>query len=170
MRTLFLSLTSLAVSGFLTSAMATSYAPPQDKEVKSANGKYTLKITAKTGEHRVFVGNKELWSFKRDVWHHETFLSNDGAHVVWVAWRHVKDESTAKGEAIAAYSAEGKVVSKTYDQVSKPRARGGREIGPIGDFWRLWRGKVEQEGNAVTIAVAGKDALVIDLADPKGGD
>ena len=112
MRTLFLSLTSLAVSGFLTSAMATSYAPPQDKEVKSANGKYTLKITAKTGEHRVFVGNKELWSFKRDVWHHETFLSNDGAHVVWVAWRHVKDESTAKGEAIAAYSAEGKVVSK----------------------------------------------------------
>ncbi len=177
MRTLFLSLTSLLVAGFLTPAFATKFVQPEDHEVKSANGKYALKINAKTGEHKLFEGNpdkpgeaKELWSFKREVWHNDIFVANDGTHVLWVAWRHVKEESTEKGEAIIAYSAEGKVMSKTFNQISKPRARGPREVGPIGDFWRLWRTGVKQEGDTVTIAVAGKEALVVDLKNPKGGD
>ena len=170
MRTLFLSITSLLMSGFLTTAMATKYAMPQDSEVKSDNGKYVLKITAKTGKHGVYEGDKLLWSFEREVWHNGYFLSNDGKHVLWVAWKHMKAEHTDKKEAVVAYAAEGKVMSKTFGQVSEPRPRGAREVGPIGDFWRLWRGKMEQEGNKVTIAVAGKEPLVIDLANPKGGD
>ena len=168
MRTLMMSLSALICSGFLTTAMATKYAQPKDHEVPSANGKFVLKISAETGEHRLCEGDKVLWKFKREVWHNDYFVSNDGQCVLWVAWRHVKEEATEKGEAVAVYSPEGKVLSKTFNQISKPRARGMREIGPIGDFWRLWRTGLEREREVVTITVTGKNPLIIDLANPLG--
>lgn len=167
MKTLFASMTALILGGFLSTASATSYAPPEDQAIPSPNGKFTLKITANTGEHRLMEGDKVLWSFKRDVWHDQYFVSNDGKHVLWVAWKYVKLEDAAN-KAIVVYSAKGEAVSRTYAEASKPRAYKDHEIGPIGDFWRIWREmEITREGDVVTIKAAGKGDFVVDLSDLK---
>jgi len=164
MRTFLLSLTTLMISGFLATALATSFAEPQDREVKSANGKYSLKIEAESGKHRIYEGEKLLWSFEREIWHDEYFVSNDGKHVLWVAWKFVREDQVKRDVAVKVYGAKGVEMSQTYDQVSQPRPYAEGEVGPIGDFWRIWRGECKQEGDVVTIQTAGKPACVVDFA------
>lgn len=172
MRTLLLSLASLVVIGFLTPVMATKFAEPQDMLYQSPNGKYTLKITAKTGEHQLCEGDKVLWSFKRRLWYNDYFVSDDGKYVLWVEWQHTSKEFAEKTEAFAVYSADGTVVSKNISDVSELRERrDGDSIGPFGQSMRIWRDKIiKRDGEKVTIKVVGKESLVIDLANPKGED
>lgn len=136
MKTIISTATALIIGGFLSSALAYKIAEPDDTEYKSTNGKYTLKINAETGLHRVCEGDKVLWSFKREVWHDEYHVSNDGKHVLWVAWEYVKDKQT-KEQAVVVYSAEGTVIEKSYAEASKPRQYQAGDVGPVGDFWRI---------------------------------
>lgn len=172
MRTFLLSFASLVIIGFLSQAMATRFAEPQDLQYQSPNGKYTLKITAKTGEHQLCEGDKVLWSFKRRLWYNDYFVSNDGKYVLWVEWQHTSKEFAGKTEAFAVHSADGKVISKNISNVSELREkRDGDSIGPFGQSVRIWRDKIiKRDGEKVTIKVVGKDPLVIDLTNPKGGD
>lgn len=160
-----LTVASILVVGFLTKAMATSFAPPQDRVVKSPNGQYLLDINAKSGRHEVRKGKKLLWSFKREVWHHDYFVSNDGRFVLWVSWEYVQADDVKKKEALTVYSSEGVALKKTFAEVGKPRPYRKDEIGPIGDFWRIWRGKITRKEELISIPVEGKKkAFIIDLS------
>ncbi|MFM7180527.1 MAG: hypothetical protein ACKO2G_03560 [Verrucomicrobiales bacterium] len=140
----------------ISSARATKFAAPEDEEVKSPNGRYLLHINAKSGQHEVREGTKVLWSFKKDVWHNNYSVSNDGKHVLWVAWTFVKAEDI-KTEALTVYSSEGVVLKKTYAELGTPRRYRDDEIGPIGDFWRIWRGKVTRKEEVISIDVEGRE-------------
>ena len=177
MKTILITASILAI-GFLTKAMATSYAPPQDRVVRSPNGQYSLEINAKNSRHEIRKGKEVLWSFERRIWHDEFYLSNDGQRVLWVAWERVQvddgkgwrnrqaDEAQQE-EAIVIYSPDGVILKKTFAEVSNPVKPEGP--GPIGDFWRVWRGtKITQKDDVISIAVEGKNEdLKIDLSKIK---
>ena len=173
-----LTIASILAIGFFTEAMATSYAPPEDRVVKSANGQYSLDINAETNRHEIRKGKKVLWSFERRIWHDEFYLSNDGQRVLWVAWENVQVDDAKRWrnrqadqaqqeEAIVVYSPDGVLVRKTFAEVSAPIKPVGP--GPIGDFWRVWRGtKITQKDDVISIAVKGKnEAFTIDLSKIK---
>jgi hypothetical protein len=163
MKTILSALSALLLSGMMFQALATSYAEPEDRVVKSPNGKFALKIHAKKGLHEVKSGKKVLWSFQRDVWHDDYFVSNDGQRVLWVSDRYVSAEDANKKAALAVYSSKGVLLSKTGADVSKPRRYYKGEMGPIGDHWRIWRGKATQDGDVVTIETSGKPDFAVDL-------
>lgn len=163
------------------SGHATSYADPKSETIESANGKYTLITDPKTKNHKVYSSDnlkEPLWSFKRHIWHDEFFLSNDGQRVLWVAWEYVQVDD-GKGwrnreadeaqqvEASVVYSPDGVLVRKTFAEVSNPVKPIGP--GPIGDFWRVWRGeKITQKDDVISIAVEGKNEdFKIDLSQIK---
>ncbi len=156
--------TTALVLIFVSTAMATKFAPPQDRVVKSLNGQYRLDINAKTGGHEIREGEKLLWSFKRDVRHHDYYLSNDGKFVLWVSWKFVKADDVKK-EALAIYSSEGLIWKRSFAEASEPRRYQKREVGPIGDFWRIWRGEITRKGEVISIAVEGKkENFKVDLS------
>lgn len=163
------------------SGHATSYADPKSETIESANGKYTLITDPKTKNHKVYSSDnlkEPLWSFERRIWHDEFFLSNDGQRVLWVAWEDVQvddgkewrnrqaDEAQQE-EAVVVYSADGVIVKKTFADVSNPIKPEGP--GPIGDFWRVWRGtEITQKDDVISIAVKGKNEdFTIDLSKIK---
>ena len=65
------------------------------------------------------------------------------------------------------YGRNGALRSYTYSELSKPRERKPTEIGPIGDFWRVWRGDATINGNQLTMNVEGGKPRVIDLKNPQ---
>ena len=163
------------------SGHATSYADPKSETIASANGKYTLITDPKTKNHKVYSSDnlkEPLWSFERRIWHDEFYLSNDGQRVLWVAWENVQvddgkgwrnrqaDEAQQE-EAIVVYSPDGVLVRKTFAEVSNPVKPIGP--GPIGDFWRVWRGtKITRNDDVISIAVKGKhEEFKIDLSKIK---
>jgi len=141
---------------FISSAQATSYAKPKDRDIKSSNGQYLLHINAGSGLHEVKEGEKVLWSFEKNVWHNDYYVSDDGKYVLWVAWKYVKEEDL-QAEAVVVYSSEGVVLKKTYAEVGTPRKYKEDEIGPIGDFWRIWRAGVIIKERVISIEVAGNE-------------
>lgn len=151
---------------FLHPAAATSYAPPSDEVIKSPNGRFELHIKAKSGTHTIYQGKKRLWKFKRDVWHHACFLSDDGQHVLWLAWPFVKTEQLEE-PALVIYGAKGELAKKSFKELCVPRKYRRNEIGPIGDFWRIWRDGATRKENVVTVEVSGRKSLKIDLATLK---
>jgi hypothetical protein len=173
-----LAMVSILAFGFLTKAMATSYGPPQNRVVKSPNGQYSLNINTRSSRHEIRKGKEVLWSFERRIWHDEFYLSNDGQRVLWVAWDHVQvddgkgwrnrqaDEAQQE-EAVVVYSPDGVLLKKTFAEVSIPAKPVGP--GPIGDFWRVWRGtKITQKDDVISIAVEGRNEdFKIDLANIK---
>ena len=53
------------------------------------------------------------------------------------------------------YSPDGVVLKKTFPEVSNPVKSDGS--GPIGDFWRVWRGAIANLGeDVISIAVKGR--------------
>ena len=140
-----ITIAAVLVTGFFSNVMATSYASPKERVVKSPNGKYSLDVNPMTGQHEVRKDGKLVWSFKRKIWHDRFFLSNDGQRVMWVAWSNMQEhddkgyinrqaDQAQQDQAIAVYSPAGMVLKKTFAEMGKPRKRVGR--GPIGDFWR----------------------------------
>lgn len=165
----FLALSFALFLGLGWSSLVSAFkvAPPQDRSVRSPNGQYVLEINAKSGQHQVKKGSKTLWSFKKGANYGEYCLSNDGRFVFWASWAYVQADEAKKEVALAVYSSEGTVLQKRYAEVSVPRPYKEREIGPMGDFWRVWRQKVTQKEDLVSIAVEGKRAFVIDLSKPE---
>lgn len=161
-----IALVTVLFVAFCHSASATSYASPSDRVVKSLGGKFELAIKAKSGQHIVRKSDqpaKILWSFSRPVWHHDYYVSSDGTYVVWVALPYVQTDEL-KNPAIVIYSAKGVVVEWTFNQVGGARRYNAGEIGPIGDFWRIWREEVNQTGDVVQIVTPSKKRVTLDLA------
>jgi hypothetical protein len=157
MKTILLSLTITLVFGIMSIAFAIRYHPAKDLEVKSPNGIYTLRVSAQTSLHEVIKDNKVLWTFERDVWHNDYFLSNDGQRVLWVV--HPNFHVMGEDSAVIVYAPEGVILKKSVDQISIP------DPSSIGGVISIWREGATQEGNVVTIDTLGRPACVINLAN-----
>jgi len=151
-----LTTSAVILLGFVDSVMATKFGPPKDREIKSPNGQFLLHISAQSCRHEVREGTKVLWSFDKDVWHNDYFVSNDGEFVLWVSWRFVKADDV-KMTALTVYSKSGAALEKTFAELGTPRAYRKDEIGPIGDFWRIWRGDVSRKAEVISIEVEGRE-------------
>lgn len=159
------SIAAVLLIGFFNSASATRFVAPSDQVVKSPNGQFHLHINATSGLHELREGTKFLWSFQRNVWHHDYFVSNDGKHVMWLSWRFVKADDL-ETEALTVHSSVGVALKKTFAELGTPRPYKNDEIGPIGDFWRIWRGEVTRKGEVISIAVEGREKPIeIDFSE-----
>jgi hypothetical protein len=107
MKTLTLSLALF--TAFAGGLFATSYAPPQERVVKSPNGLFLLRIQPNGGRHEIVAAKNPkqvIWSFDRNVWHDEYFVSDDGAHVAWIAWEFVRTDEY-KNNAVEIWDKDG---------------------------------------------------------------
>ncbi len=157
-------LITLLIFGCALTSQATSYAPPEEQTVFSPNGKFYVVIDPQTRVHQVYSVAKEvpLWEFKRDVWHEDYFVSNDGQIVYYVAWPYVA-VSELSNPAIITYLADGHKTSLTYEQICTPRKYRKDEIGPIGDSWRIWREAIKEDQGNLVINVSGAKPVILSL-------
>jgi hypothetical protein len=158
----------IAWMAFTANALATSYAPPKDYDVKSANGKFTLHLNAKENHHEVkgAFESQGGWKFSHKMWHDRFFISDDGETAAIVHWKWCKADQLDE-PAVVIYGREGVRATFSYRELSTPRNRGEREVGPIGDLWRVWRSDATLKGNLLTIKVEGRKPCDIDLQTAK---
>lgn len=165
MKTLLTMISMLALTGPLT---ATKITKPVDHDVKSANGNFTLHVSAKEGNHEVtgeFHSN-EGWKFSHRVAFQSFFVTDDGESVAVVDWALCKADELDQ-PAVVIYGREGARRTFSYREISLPRKRNEDEIGPVGDFWRVWRGDASLNGYLLTINGEGRKPSVIDLQAAK---
>jgi hypothetical protein len=155
-----------ATLALVCSVSATSYGPPESKEVPSSSGKFHLKVDAQTNIHEVtgpfgkFIPN---WHFCSEVDGAEFFVSDDGESAVVVKWRYVGVQFLDE-PAVVVYTRFGARRIYSYRELSKPRALKPNEGGPVGDHWRSWRSAATAKANKITIFVEGAAPQCIDLA------
>src|SRR5438105_3147387 len=88
---------ALVLASCLVATPAKAYSParPQRHDVLSQNGKYVLDVDPAKKVNTVYSATdrtKAIWEFQDHLWLCEVMLSNDGAVVVVVQWRFVKQE------------------------------------------------------------------------------
>jgi len=144
---------------------ATEYAAPEAKEIYSENGDFYVNVSATSETHEVRAkgGKEALWKFKYSPWHDEIFVSDDGSRVVIVMWKHCKAEDS-KSAAIRIINRDKTENAYSYEQLCTPRKRGDREVGPIGDFWRIWKERPSTvKDQMLKVEAAGGKTIVINL-------
>jgi hypothetical protein len=162
-------ITFIALATLTANLAATSIKSQDSHDVESNNGKFKLHVDSKKEAHKVtgaFGPGLEAWKFKHEVWNHRFFVSDDGESAAVVHWSWIQDYSLNE-PAVAIYGRDGAKRTYTYAEISKPKKPAPGTIGPIGDFWRIWRGEATIKGDLLTIAVEGGKPLVIDLKNPK---
>lgn len=122
---------------------ATSFAPPKSKKIYSLNHHYFIDFNPdKKLQNVMKVSNqtpKFAWSMSYTIdYGDELFVSDKGRHVIVVRSKYVKIDDLHQ-PAVLIFNPSGLQATLTYDQLSTPRKYHEREIGPIGDFWRVWR-------------------------------
>ena len=165
MKALLTLMSMIALTGDL---MATKITEPVDHDVKSANGKFTLHVSAEDGNHEVtgeFLSNGG-WKFSNRVAFQSFLVSDDGESVAVVDWALCKADELDQ-PAVVIYGREGARRTFCYREISIPRKRNEDEVGPVGDFWRVWRGDASLNGNLLTIKGEGRKPSVIDLQSAK---
>lgn len=163
-------MTLIVIATLITSLTATSIKPQDNHTVKSTNGKFECHVDTKSTTQRItgaFGSGLEGWSFQHDAEHGSFFVSDDGEAAAVVHWHWCGGFGCElDSAAVVIYGRGGAVRTYTYNELSKPRERKPDEIGPIGDFWRVWRGDATINGNVLTIHVEGGKPCVIDLKNP----
>ena len=167
-------LTVALVAAFLGDALGTSYAPPEDRRVKSQNELFVLRVHPKGGKHEIFAAKdlkRVLWSFTRPVWHDEYFVSDDGLRVVWIAWEFVKTDEL-QNSAVEIWSKDGIVKKASFIELGDMHRPSSEQVAPIGGFWRIWRDACMFKDGKVTIQQRRKNTVRVDLNNAtitKGG-
>jgi len=128
----------------ISTAFATSYAPPIAKKIYSLNHHYFIDFNPDKKIQKVMkvinsTHAKYDWPFSYDMeYGDELFVSDNGIHVFVIRSKFVNNEDLHK-PAVLIFNPRGLQASMTYNQLSTPRKYHDREIGPIGEFWRIWR-------------------------------
>jgi hypothetical protein len=136
-------------------AFATSYARPKRHDVLSPNGAFVLDVRPDTKVHTVYAfrdRSKPLWSFSCTVWHFPFLVSDDGRVVATVAWEHIPVQAIVGAKAVRFRNKDGEFRSHLLRDLC-PDPPKTKEVGrgPIGDFWRTWYTKVQNDGDTFTI-------------------
>jgi hypothetical protein len=161
--------TFIVIATLVTNLSATTFGPQDSHTVKSTNGKFELHVDTKSTTQRItgaFGSGLEGWSFQHEMEQNSFFVSDDGEAAAVVQWSWIQDYSLNKA-AVVIYGRSGAERTFTYNELSKPRERKPEEIGPIGDFWRVWRSDATINGNLLTINIEGGESRVIDLKNPQ---
>lgn len=167
-RTMKTTITFIAVAA-LTANVSATKVKEENHEVTSLNGKFKLHVNIDTHTHKItgeFSKGIQGWEFQHDAFLHSSFMSDDGEAAAVVHWAWCKADE-ADSPAVVIYGRNGTLRSYTYRELSKPRERNPEEVGPIGDFWRVWRGDATINGDVLTIHVVGGKPRVIDLKNPQ---
>jgi len=165
-------ITTLITIAMLTADLsATSFAPRESHNVSSTNGKFKLHVNVENNTHRItgdFGEGADGWQFQHNAGFHSFFVSDDGQAAAVVNWVWCGGFGLELNKpAVSIYGRAGLKRTYTYNQLSKPRERKPDEVGPIGDFWRVWREKATLKGNVLTIDVEGSNPRVIDVTNPQ---
>lgn len=92
---------------------------------------------------------------------HVRHMNGTTAHIRMIAFSTLfggaMKADELKNEAPVLYSSSGPVLKKTYAELGAPRPYRKDEVGPVGDFWRIWRGDATRKGEVVSIAVEGRE-------------
>jgi hypothetical protein len=148
---------------------ATSYAPPTEKEIHSENRNFLLHVNPETSIHTIYditQQKRQIWSFKRDVWHDRYFINNRGTLVVWLSWKFCRVDDL-DNPCIIVYNTDGTLFEYSYREVSKPRKYNKGEVGPIGNFWRIWYEEISYKDETIIIKAPNNKVKVISLSDGK---
>ncbi len=139
-------------------SQATSFAPPKRHSVSSPNGGFVLDVNPDTRINTLYSAadkRRPLWSFTGLVWLEPILVSNDGKVVVRVASPYVEDQDIAGTTAVEFLNRDGVVQSYTLsDLCPRPAKTSDVGVGPVGDFWRTWHTKVEQDGERIWLTTA----------------
>jgi len=155
--------TAFLILAVATSAFATSFVPPQKRDVYSPNKEYFVRVDPQRNKltvYRTTSPKRALWSIERPIWLEEYFISDSGSAVVFVAWEFVRTDQLNE-PALIVYTSEGIALSKTYKEISKPRRIALNEVGPIGSFWRIWKEKNIQTPDSVKVSPVGRDTVTV---------
>lgn len=166
---LFLSLLSI----FYQNLFATSYAHPQKQTIHSANKEYFVIIDPNTKIHNVYHSKNPktvLWRFVDGVGHETYALSNSGDIVVRILWKFVSIKNIENGCIIIYKKGVNEVKKKDsktklsnvfdpyiiypYKDVTILRKYKKDEVGPIGDFWRIWYESIKIKKNRIIILLS----------------
>jgi hypothetical protein len=145
-------------------AVATSYAPPEKRDVRSPDGAFVLHVDPDAARLTVASSadpGTPLWSLPRRVQFEAYFLAPGGQHIAVVAWRFVHVEQLdAPGVEILGPS--GAVATYSVRSlVAQPPVIHG--VGPIGPFWRNWLAGASQDGARLIVETTGLHRYVFDL-------
>jgi len=139
-------------------AFGTKYRSPQQQTVYSENKVYFVQLDPVSDKQSIFSANDSktpLWSFKQQVGQGEYFISTNGSVVTYVAWKFCRKQDL-KNPAVVIYYQDGHSQKYSYKQLSQPRKYKLGEVGPIGDFWRIWRDKAYVKKDKLFIETTGK--------------
>ncbi len=142
-------------------ARATSYEEPKKHRVYSPDKEHFILVDPESKNHSIRSTNipwLKIWSFSHDFQFDSLYLANDGKAAFWVAWRFVQEDGFQKA-AIVIFNDHGETVRISYADASKPRKYRYREVGPIGDFWRIWRNDIEQNEEGIIVQPEGKPKI-----------
>ncbi len=142
----FIRISIFILSFMVSTAFATKFAEPAAAHIFSSNKKFYIDFKPEAHVQKVVKVNphqiKNIWSFSYPVAMDDVlFLSNNGKRVYVVRSKYVKTDDLNK-PAIFIFNSNGLQKTYSYREISIPRKYHPNEMGPIGDFWRIWRGSV----------------------------
>lgn len=130
---------------FISTSYATKYAASEPQKIYSHN-KYFY-IQTNPGESKYSVMRirhhkaELLWSFSfHPEMSDDLFITNNGKKAYVVRGKYVKIADLHK-PAVLIFTPDGLAAKHSYLQLTTPRKYRSHEVGPIGDFWRIWRGE-----------------------------
>ena len=69
--------------------------------------------------------------------------------------------------AVLVFSPKGLIYQYSYNRLSVPRKYHQKEVGPIGDFWRIWQENVTQKNGFLLIRTEKKGIQRINMETGK---
>lgn len=139
---------------FFTSQLyATSFTTPSKERVYSENGKYFALVDPSS--NRISVHEKdnpktEHWFFNWKVGNDTWVVANSGNTVVWIAWKYLTKDDVDR-PCIAVFDFSGVKQFYRCAELTKLRKYKVNEIGPMGDFWRIWYESIMKKDNTIVI-------------------
>jgi len=159
---------SIFILSFMVSiAFATKFAEPKEAQIFSSNKKYYIDFKPEAHVLKVVKvykhPTKDIWSFSYPVGMDDLlFLSNNGKRAYVVRAKYVKTEELNK-PAVFIFDSKGLQKTYSYREISIPRKYHNNEMGPIVDFWRIWRGNVSTDKGYLVIPTEGKGVKRINM-------
>lgn len=151
-------LTIFLLSIITSTAYATKIAVSPSHKIHSGNNKYYIDFNPAAKKQSVMKSGQVIWSFSYPILFDDAlFISNNGKYVYVVRSKFVQKDNLHK-PALLIYSPYGLKAQYSYNKLSIPRDYRDDEVGPIGNFWRVWRKEVKtgKQGYYLLIQTEGK--------------
>lgn len=151
---------------FLTSQVqATSFVAPKKERIYSENSEYFLLVEPslkRISVHKTDAPKSELWFFGWPVSYDTWAVANTGNTAIWVAGKYLTEDSVNR-PCITVFDFAGVKRFYSCKEITEPRKYRADEVGPIGDFWRIWYESIEKKKNSILIETSQGNRVEISL-------